>query len=143
LLILTSLCLVLVGGSFAFSKLAIRHQTLNLFDAARNRPVVADVAVRCDPEFKAAAEVTTLPVAIISHGNSVKNTEYSFLANVLATRGYLVASIQHDLPNDPPLMTKEGSLYVGRLGVYERGEQNIVFAIRQLKRWSQMPITII
>jgi alpha-beta hydrolase superfamily lysophospholipase len=78
--------------------------------------------------------MTKLPVAIISHGNTVKSTEYSFLANILAARGYLVASIQHDLPNDAPLMTKEGSLYVGRLGVYERGEQNIFFAIRELKK---------
>jgi len=31
-------------------------------------------------------------------------------------------------------MTKQGSLYVGRLGVYERGEQNILFAIRELKK---------
>jgi alpha-beta hydrolase superfamily lysophospholipase len=134
LLITTGLCLVLVGGYFAISKLAIRHATLNLFDTTRDRPVVVDVAVRRDAEFKAGAGVTPLPVAIISHGNTVKNTEYSFLANVLAARGYLVASIQHDLPNDPPLMTKEGSLYVGRLGVYERGEQNIFFAIRELKK---------
>jgi pimeloyl-ACP methyl ester carboxylesterase len=96
--------------------------------------VVVDVAVRRDAEFKAGAGMTTLPVAIISHGNSVKSTEYSFLANVLAARGYLVASIQHDLPNDAPLMTKEGSLYVGRLGVYERGEQNILYAIRELQK---------
>jgi hypothetical protein len=134
LLITTGLCLVLVGGYFALSKLAIRHATHNLFDTTRDRPVVVDVAVRWDAEFKAGAGVTPLPVAIISHGNTVKNTEYSFLANVLAVRGYLVASIQHDLPNDPPLMTKEGSLYVGRLGVYERGEQNTLFAIRELKK---------
>jgi len=134
LLIATGLCLVLIGGYFALSKLAIRHQTLNLFDAARRRPVVVDVAVRRDAEFKAGAGMTTLPVAIISHGNTVKSTEYSFLANVLAARGYLVASIQHELPNDAPLMTKEGSLYVGRLGVYERGEQNILYAIRELKK---------
>jgi alpha-beta hydrolase superfamily lysophospholipase len=134
LLIATGLCLVLIGGYFALSKLAIRHQTLNLFDAARHRPVVVDVAVRRDAEFKAGAGMTTLPVAIISHGNTVKSTEYSFLANVLAARGYLVASIQHDLPNDAPLMTKEGSLYVGRLGVYERGEQNILYAIRELQK---------
>jgi len=134
LLIATGLCLVLIGGYFTLSKLAIRHQTLNLFDAARRRPVVVDVAVRRDAEFKAGAGMTKLPVAIISHGNTVKSTEYSFLANILAARGYLVASIQHDLPNDAPLMTKEGSLYVGRLGVYERGEQNIFFAIRELKK---------
>ena len=134
LLIATSLCLVLVGGYFAFSKLAIRHETLNLFDAARNRPVPVDITVRRNAECKAGAGITTLPIAIVSHGNTVKNTEYSFLANVLATRGYLVASIQHDLPGDAPLMTEEGSLFVGRLGVYERGEQNILFAIGQLKK---------
>ena len=43
------------------------------------------------------------PIAIISNGNTVKNTEYSFLANVLAAQGYLVASIQQDLPTDPPV----------------------------------------
>jgi predicted dienelactone hydrolase len=92
LLIATSLCLVLVGY-FAFSKLAIRHETLNLFDAARNRPVPVDITVRRNAECKAGAGIATLPIAIVSHGNTVKNTEYSFLANVLATRGYLVASI--------------------------------------------------
>jgi pimeloyl-ACP methyl ester carboxylesterase len=73
-------------------------------------------------------------VAIISNGNTVKNTEYSFLANVLAARGYLVASIQQDLPSDPPLITKVGLPYVGRRGVYERGEANILFVLGQLKK---------
>jgi pimeloyl-ACP methyl ester carboxylesterase len=63
----------------------------------------------------------------------VKNTEYSFLANVLAARGYLVASIQQDLPTDPPLMTKIGLPYVGRREVYERGEANILFVLEQMK----------
>ena len=56
-----------------------------------------------------------LPVAILNHGNTVKFTEYSFLANVFAARGYLAISIQHDLPTDPPMVTKVGELYVGRL----------------------------
>src|SRR3981081_3192104 len=67
-------------------------------------------------------------------GNTVKNTEYSFLANVLAARGYLVASIQQDLPTDPPLMTKVGLPYVGRRAAYERGEANILFVLGQLKK---------
>src|SRR5260370_27475978 len=75
-----------------------------------------------------------LPVDIISNGNTVKNTEYSFLANVFAARGYLVASIQQDLPTDPPLMTKVGMPYVGRRGVYEKGEANILFVLEQLKK---------
>jgi dienelactone hydrolase len=74
-----------------------------------------------------------LPVAVISNGNTVKNTEYSFLANVFAARGYLVASVQHDLPTDPPLMTKVGLPYVGRLEVYKKGEANILFVLEKLK----------
>jgi pimeloyl-ACP methyl ester carboxylesterase len=52
---------------------------------------------------------------------------------VLAARGYLVASIQQDLPSDPPLVTKIGLPYVGRLDVYKRGEANILFVVSQLK----------
>ncbi|ABD08733.1 conserved hypothetical protein [Rhodopseudomonas palustris HaA2] len=119
---------------FTFSHWAIRHETLSFYDEARKRPIAVYLAVRRDAEMKAEAGLSTLPVAIVSHGNTVKNTEYSFLANVLAARGYLVASIQHDLPTDAPLMTHQGSLYVGRLAVYERGEKNIFFAVNQLKK---------
>jgi predicted dienelactone hydrolase len=91
-------CALVGGVYFAASKWAIRHQTLNLFDAARQRPVAVDLAARRDYEMKANAGYWRLPVAVLSNGNTVKNTEYSFLANVLAARGYLVASIQQDLP---------------------------------------------
>jgi dienelactone hydrolase len=125
----------LAGGVYvAASKWAIRHETLHLFDAARSRPVAVDVAVRRDYEMKADAGYSKLPVAIISNGNTVKNTEYSFLANVLAARGYLVASIQQDLPTDPPLVTKVGMPYVGREPVYERSEANILFVREQLEK---------
>jgi alpha/beta hydrolase fold len=131
--ILACVCALMGGLYFSASKWAIRHETLNLFDAARRRPVAVDVAVRRDYEVKADAGFWMLPVAIISNGNTVKNTEYSFLANVFAARGYLVASIQQDNPTDPPLMTKVGMPYVGREGVYERGEANILFVVGQLE----------
>jgi len=125
---------VLAGGYMAFSKFAIRHEMLDFYDATRHRDISVDLAVRRDYEMRANAGYYKLPVVILSHGNTVKNTEYSFLANAFAARGYLVACIQHDLPSDAPLMTRAGSLYVGRLGVYERAEQNILFAIDQLKK---------
>jgi hypothetical protein len=130
------LCVPALAGGvfFAISKWGIRHETLNLMDAERHRPVAVDIAVRRDYEMKAEAGLWKLPVAIISHGNTVKNTEYSFLANVLAAKGYLVASIQHDLPSDPPLVTKQGSLYVGRLALYERGQANIQFVLQELPK---------
>jgi hypothetical protein len=134
LAVLACICLVACGAYVAASKWAIRHEALNLFDTARARPVSVDLAVRRDYEMKANAGYWKLPVAIISNGNTVKNTEYSFLANVLAARGYLVASIQQDLPSDPPLVTKVGLPYVGRLDVYKRGEANILFVLGELKK---------
>ena len=129
-------CLCVLAGAlyFGISKWGIRHETLNLFDATRQRPVAVDVAVRRDYEMKADDGYWKLPVAVISNGNTVKNTEYSFLANVFAARGYLVASIQQDIPSDPPLMTKVGLPYVGRQAVYEKGEANILFVVQQLKQ---------
>jgi hypothetical protein len=132
--ILAFLCVLAAGEYFVVSKFAIRHETLNLFDAARKRPVSVDIAVRRDYETKANFGLWKLPLAVISNGNTVKATEYSFLANVLAARGYLVASIQQDLPTDPPLMTKIGQPYVGRRGVYIRCEANILFVLGELKK---------
>ena len=132
--ILACVCALAGGVYVAASKWAIRHETLHLFDTARSRPVAVDLAVRRDYAMKADTGYGKLPVAIISNGNTVKNTEYSFLANVLAARGYLVASIQQDLPSDPPLVTKLGLPYVGREAVYQRGEANILFVRAQLEK---------
>ena len=134
IIILLSVCVLTTVAYFTASKWAIRHETLTFFDKARNRPVEVDVAVRRDKEMQANAGMLTLPVAILNHGNTVKFTEYSFLANVFAARGYMAISIQHDLDSDGPLVTKVGELYVGRLPVYQRGVENIKFAIEQLKK---------
>jgi pimeloyl-ACP methyl ester carboxylesterase len=82
----------------------------------------------------AIAEMITLPVAILNHGNTVKFTEYSFLANLLAARGYMVVSIQHDLETDEPMVTKAGEEYAGRRSQYNRGIANIMFAIDELRK---------
>jgi hypothetical protein len=133
--VLLSLSALVAVVYFTTSKWAIRHETLMFHDAARgDRPVEVDVAVRRDREWQADAGLIKLPVAIINHGNTVKFTEYSFLANLFAARGYMVASIQHDLASDAPLVTKVGELYVGRLPQYHRGVANIRFAIDELKK---------
>ena len=135
IVILLSVCTLLVVGYFTASKWAIRHETLTFHDAARdNRLVAVDLAVRWDKEMQANAGMIKLPVAILNHGNTVKNTEYSFLANIFAARGYLAISPQHDLPTDPPMVTKVGELYVGRLPQIQRGVDNIHFAIGEMKQ---------
>jgi alpha/beta hydrolase fold len=122
-------------GYLTASKWAIHHQTITFYDAERdNRPVAVDIAVRRDREMQADAGMLKLPVAVLNHGNTVKFTEYSFLANVFAARDYLVISIQHDLPTDAPMVTKVGELFVGRLAQIERGVANIKFAVAQMEQ---------
>jgi hypothetical protein len=133
--VLVSLSAVLTVAYFTASKWAIRHETLTFNDPARdNRPVAVDIATRRDKEMQANAGMIKLPVAILNHGNTVKFTEYSFLANVFAARGYIAISIQHDLPADPPMVTKVGELYVGRQPQYLRGIANIKFAVEEIKK---------
>ena len=135
--VLVSLSALVTVAYFTVSKWAIRHETLTFNDPARDKRSVAvdvDVAVRRDKEMQANAGMITLPVAILNHGNTVKFSEYSFLANVFAARGYLAVSIQHDLPTDAPMVTKVGELYVGRLPQYQRGIANIRFAVEEMKK---------
>ena len=133
--VLLSLSVLVTGAYFTVSKWAISHETLMFKDPSRNnRPVEVSVAVRRDKELQADAGMIKLPVAVINHGNTVKFTEYSFLSNVFAWRGYMVVSIQHDLPTDAPMVTKAGELYVGRLPQIQRGVTNIKFAIDELKK---------
>ena len=133
--VLVSVGIVATAAYFTVSKWAIRHESFTFYDASReNRPVAVDIAVRRDKEMQANAGMIKLPVAIFNHGNTVKNTEYSFLANVMAARGYEVVSIQHDLPTDPPMVAKVGELYVGRLAQIQRGVANIRFAVEEMKK---------
>lgn len=132
--VLLSVGAVMVVGYFTASKWAIKHESVTFYDASRDgRPVPVDIAIRRDREMQANAGMIKLPVAVLNHGNTVKNTEYSFVANVLAARGYMVVSIQHDLPTDPPMVTKVGELYVGRLKQIQRGVANIKFAVEEME----------
>ena len=132
---LLSLIALVTVGYFTASKWAIRHETVMFKDPSRNdRLVQVGVTVRRDKEMQANAGMIKLPVAVVNHGNTVEFTEYSFIANVLSMRGYLAMSIQHDLPTDPPMVTKVGELYVGRQPQYLRGVANIKFAVEEMQK---------
>jgi hypothetical protein len=120
---------------FIAGKWAIHHSEITLEDVMRgDRNVTVEVSIRRDREMEAMLEMLELPVVVLSHGNTVKHTEYSFLTNAFAARGYMVVSIQHDLDTDDPMVTKAGEEYVGRRMQYNRGIFNILFAIDQLKK---------
>jgi alpha-beta hydrolase superfamily lysophospholipase len=133
--VLFSLSIIMTLAYFSASKWAIHHKTITFFDPQRSdRNVTVELAVRRDREMESIAEMIDLPVAILSHGNTVKNTEYSFIVNAFAARGYLVVSIQHDLAADDPMVTEAGEEYVGRRPQYNRGISNIMFAIDEMKK---------
>ena len=134
-IVLFSIAAVMTLAYLTASKWAIHHKSLTFDDPLRDdRNVTVDLAIRRDREMESIADMIDLPVAVLSHGNTVKYTEYSFLANALAARGYMVISIQHDLATDDPMVTKVGEEYVGRRMQYNRGIGNILFAIEELKK---------
>jgi hypothetical protein len=136
LVLLAVLFSALAGGVWAYLyliKYDIRRQELALHDASRNRDVPVQLAISHRAELKAKLLGIKPRVAIVNHGNTVKNTEYGFIGDVLATQGYLVAAIQHDLPGDPPL-SMQGFPFVGRLPSYKRAERNILFAIDEIRK---------
>jgi dienelactone hydrolase len=126
------------AGAVEAPRLAVHHDAVDVVDSARkNRSIPVDVYVRRDKQLEAELGVIDkLPVVIISHGNTVKSTEYSYIAKRRAEEGYLVLSIQHDLPNDPPLAAArpQGSSYLDRIPSYERGEKNILAVIKAFKK---------
>jgi predicted dienelactone hydrolase len=123
-----ALCLGLSAGlSRDLADARVHMQILALVDQARHRQV--PVAIYTDPSPHAG----TLKPAIISHGHGVTHTGYSFIANHLALHGYYVASIQHEVPDDAPLPST-GNPYETLKPSWERGVQNILFVIGELKR---------
>lgn len=109
----------------------VKTQSLDLFDKVRQRlvPVTMYLPEKADGRHKSKR----FKIAIISHGYGGKNTAYSFIAEYLVRRGYVVASIQHELASDEP-MPLTGTIYETRKPFWERGVQNILFVIEELKK---------
>lgn len=74
---------------------------------------------------------------IFSHGYGQNKggdyLAYSHLTEFLASRGYFVVSIQHELPTDS-LLPLNGIPQIVRRPFWERGADNILFVIKELKK---------
>lgn len=104
---------------------AVRVEMLDLVDASRARRVPVALYAPTQPARQ-------LRLAVLSHGYGAKHTEYSFIARYLATHGYVVASVQHEVPGDEPLPST-GNPYQTRMPSWRRGMQNILFVIDAMK----------
>ncbi|MET0944294.1 MAG: alpha/beta hydrolase [Flavobacterium sp.] len=107
----------------------VKLDSLELFDKSRNR--IIPVALYYP---KTSTKINKQQVIIFSHGYGENkggdNRIYSYLTENLASKGYFVISIQHELPNDE-LLAMEGDLKVTRKPNWERGCQNILFVINE------------
>jgi dienelactone hydrolase len=110
-----------------WTTVALRTDTSQVMDMARQRliPLVTYAP--------AGAARHRLKVALLNHAYHGKNTEYSFLAKNLVAHGYYVVSFQQELPGDEPLPTT-GIAAVVRRPNWERGVQNMLFVLQELRR---------
>lgn len=117
-------------------ELSGRHEvlldTLRMYDKARNR--VIPIAFYC---LKKKKKASNQKIIIFSHGYGANQggdyLKYSYLTTHLASKGYFVVSIQHELPTDQ-LIPMDGKPQKVRMPFWERGTENILFVVNELKK---------
>ncbi|MBK8627867.1 MAG: alpha/beta hydrolase [Saprospiraceae bacterium] len=105
--------------------------TLKLYDQSRQREI--PIAI-----YKPTSKVSgKQKLVIFSHGYGQNKggdyLAYSYLTEFLATKGFFVVSIQHELATDS-LLPLTGNLQIVRRPFWERGADNILYVINELKR---------
>ena len=116
----------------------IRTETLSFFDKSRNRAVPVVLYSPAAGGNLAKGQRPKRKLAILNHGYGNANTGYTFIAYNLVAQGYLVASIQHELPTDAP-MAMTNNIMQDRKPHWERGVQNMLFVLQELKKTSYRP----
>jgi predicted peptidase len=134
------ICILLVSCSnskktnsqIANNTYPFKLDSLELFDKSRNRKI--PVAIY---HPKTDKEIHNQQVVIFSHGYGENkggdNKIYSYLTENLASKGYFVISIQHELPTDD-LLAMDGDLKVTRKPNWDRGTENILFVLNKFKK---------
>ena len=110
---------------------AIKLEKTILTDTVRNRQIPVGLYAPTKQELN-----TKLPLIIISHGYNENLPDsylsYSFIAKEFASKGYIVASMQHELPTDS-LLDLKGIAQIVRKSNWERGVENILFVMKTLQ----------
>jgi predicted esterase len=105
--------------------------TLTYYDQCRQREI--PIAI-----YKPSPEVSRKQkLVIFSHGYGQNKggdyLAYSYLTEFLATKGFFVVSIQHELATDS-LLPLSGNPQIVRRPFWERGAENILYVISELKK---------
>ena len=110
----------------------VKSDSANWLDNSRNRLIPVAFYL---PIVK--NKIRNQQLVIVSHGYGKNkpgaNKSYSYLTKKLASKGYFVVSIQHELPTDD-LLPLTGIPQVVRRSNWERGAENILFVLNELKK---------
>jgi pimeloyl-ACP methyl ester carboxylesterase len=102
--------------------------TLTLLDESRQREI---------PIARYSPKIDNPKIVIFSHGYGENKggdyLAYSYLTEFIASKGFFVVSIQHELPTDS-LIPKTGIPQIVRRPFWEVGADNILFIINELKK---------
>jgi predicted peptidase len=114
------------------SSYPVKLDTLTMFDKSRNRKIPV---AYFSP--KTSEKISKQQIVIFSHGYGANTggdyLKYSYLTKNLASKGYFVVSIQHELPTDQ-LIPSEGKPQIVRMPFWERGTENILVVLNELKK---------
>ncbi|MBK9567256.1 MAG: alpha/beta hydrolase [Saprospiraceae bacterium] len=113
------------------SVIAFSLDTLKLYDQSRQREI--PIAI-----YKPTSKVSgKQKIIIFSHGYGQNKggdyLAYSYFTEFLASKGYFVVSIQHELATDS-LLPLTGNPKIVRRPFWERGADNILFVINELQK---------
>lgn len=112
----------------------VRIDTVTWIDSSRNRPIPVTVYNRTEMHNikDELPENIHKKLVILNPGYGGTRNDYSYIANNLAIHGYLVVTIQHDLPNDLPLPTT-GDIFALRKPIWENGVKSMLFVVNKMK----------
>ncbi|KLV04860.1 hypothetical protein ABT56_14095 [Photobacterium aquae] len=118
----------LTGSCVLLISTCANSASLEIHDDKRNRDIPVLIT---EPVSTTCTPTKRCPVAIFSAGNKVPHDRYSFLTDKFNEMGYITISINHELPNDPPL-SKVGDLYLTRIENWQRGADTINHVVKKL-----------
>ena len=104
--------------------IVVSAENITIRDSVRDRSI--PIEINFPIEYENCTHQKRCQVAFVSAGNHVPFTKYKFITKSLNEHGYMTVSIDHELPNDPPL-SKTGDLYQTRIENWKRGAKTIKY----------------
>ncbi|WP_029906151.1 S9 family peptidase [Prevotella sp. 10(H)] len=102
----------------------------NIYDRSRERLIPLAI-------YPPKNNIVKPAIVIVSHGYDRNRgnayLDYSYISDRLSSEGYYVISIQHELADDH-FLAMEGNLYKTRMPNWQRGADNILFTINEIKK---------